>query len=77
MIVNEQAYDTYAAAALQALIAKLPLIDKDGTLGTPMEDEAYFKFTDDIAASAHRYAVIMIQKREASLAWLRNPKYNP
>lgn len=54
--------DYFAAAALQALIAKIPLHDRQGTLGVPSGDEIH-DVRREVAQSAYDYADAMLEKR--------------
>lgn len=60
----ETAYDMYASHALQALISKLPLLDRDGEFseGTQTQEQVD-SLKNDIARSAHGYAWFMIKNR--------------
>lgn len=58
--------DYYAAHALQALISKLPLYDREGVIGTPVEDPSEIAALQEaIAESAFGYADAMIRVSEA------------
>ena len=63
-MTKEQIYDTYAASALQALIAKMPLLDNEGELGKKVSDEEMQEIKKGICASAHSYAAWMMQTRQ-------------
>ena len=58
-----EVYDIYAAAALQALIAKMPFIDREGELGVGKTQEEIDDIKNEIARSAHAYAWFMMKNR--------------
>jgi len=59
-----EAYDIYAAAALQALIAKMPFIDREAELGVGKTQAEINEIKNEITRSAHAYAFYMIQNRQ-------------
>lgn len=68
--INETAYDTYAAAALQALIAKSKFLDREGEYGEKKTQEDIDIFKKDMANSAHHYAAAMMRSRQIFINWL-------
>ena len=63
-MTNEQIYDQYAAAALQALVAKTPLFDTKGVLGEKKNDEEMQDIKKELCRTAHAYAAWMMQTRK-------------
>lgn len=53
---REQRFDIFAAAALQALIAKLPMLDTDGEKGKPISEDELSETMKQISRSAYGYA---------------------
>ena len=51
-------FDQFAMAAMQALITKLPVMDREKHAPALVE-----KMRDDVAASAYEYAAAMLQER--------------
>lgn len=66
----EEVYDKYAAAALQGLISKAPLLDRDGEHSAPISQEDLDKFKKEMCESAHGYAYFMMLKRHEYLVHL-------
>ncbi len=64
-------YDNYAAAALQALIAKSPMIDKQGELGEKKSEEEMQEIKKELCRTAHAYATWMIQTRPEFVDYLK------
>jgi len=60
-------YDNYAGQALNALISKLPLIDRDGELSKGMSQEDLNQIQVEMCESAHAYAYFMMNTRSQSL----------
>lgn len=79
--IEQYAYDNYAAAALQALIAKFPIIDRDGEHSADMKQEDLDALKNDVARSAHGYAFFMMQSRKEFIDALEpkvlKPEPNP
>jgi hypothetical protein len=73
----EKSYDMYASAALQALISKLPLIDRDGEFSEKASQESIINVKKEIARSAHDYAVFMIESRKEFVDYLNALKQTP
>lgn len=65
-------YDLYAASALQALIAKLPIQDREGEFSKPKSQDEINSIRKEIAISAHRYAVLMMELRNEYISILPN-----
>jgi hypothetical protein len=65
-----ETYDKYAAAALQALISKMPPLDTKGEFGIEITDKQLEDVMKEVCESAHFYARWMIRTREGSAAWL-------
>ena len=53
--------DYFAAKAMQAIITKLPVVDREGEFGAPVEDK--IKYNADIANSAYWIADAMLEER--------------
>jgi len=53
--------DYFAAKAMQAIITKLPVVDREGEFGSPVEDK--IKYNADIANSAYWIADAMLEER--------------
>jgi len=64
-------YDYYAAAALQALIAKTPLIDSKSELGTKASEDEMQEMKKEIARTAHAYAAWMMKTRKEFTDYLK------
>jgi hypothetical protein len=64
-------YDNYAAAALQALIAKAPILDNTGAIGEKKTDDEVQDIKKELAASAHSYAAWMMQTRQEFIDYLK------
>lgn len=64
---NKQQLNNFAAFALQALIAKMPLLDREGALG-PSEDVS--KIKSEIAESAWEYAEWMLYHQQKAHEWV-------
>lgn len=67
---NQNTYDKYSAAALQALISKLPLLDVKAEFGqgkTPQELDEIIK---ELCRSAHGYATMMMITRDEFIVFL-------
>jgi hypothetical protein len=62
--MENKIYDNYAAAALQALIAKTPMLDTKGEIGKTVSAEELNEIKKELCRSAHSYAAWMIQTRE-------------
>lgn len=71
MTFDERVYDQYAAAALQGLVSKLPLVDRDGEFSEKKTQDEINALHDEIAASAHDYACSMIRARQKFIDYLR------
>lgn len=56
--------DYFAAKAMQALIGKLPLIDRDGVFSAAMTQDEINKIHQEVAHSAYVYADYMIEARK-------------
>lgn len=56
--------DYFAAKAMQAIVAKLPVVDREGEFGKPVPDKN--KYNADIANSAYWIADAMIAERAKS-----------
>ena len=70
--MSSQVYDMYAAAALQALIAKLPMLDREGKLSIALPDSEADDVRVDICRTAHFYANVMMQTRQESINHLES-----
>lgn len=71
--VSTTVYDQYAAAALSALITKLPLLDRDGEIGgKPMPQDELDAWKSEIARSAHGYAMFMVEERTKFVGYLKS-----
>jgi hypothetical protein len=57
-------FDAFAASALQALIAKTPLLDNTGEFGMKKTDEEMQNMKKELCRTAHSYAAWMIQTRD-------------
>lgn len=64
-------YDNYAAVALQALIAKTPLIDSTGDLGNKFSEEEMQEIKKELCRTAHAYAAWMMQTRDEFVDYLK------
>lgn len=64
-------YDNYAAAALQALIAKSPMIDKQGEIGENKSEEEMQEIKKELCRTAHAYAAWMMQTRQEFVDYLK------
>ena len=53
--------DYFAAKAMQAIITKLPVVDRESEFGKPVVDK--IKYNADIAESAYWFADAMIKAR--------------
>lgn len=53
--------DYFAVRAMQAIITKLPVVDREGEFGSPIEDKA--QYNADIANSAYWIADAMLAER--------------
>lgn len=53
--------DYFAVRAMQAIITKLPVVDREGEFGSPIEDKT--KYNADIANSAYWIADAMLAER--------------
>ena len=71
----EEVYDSYASAALGALIAKIPLMDRDGEFSKEIDQEELNEIKIEISKSAHAYAMFMIETRAEFIDYLKE-KYN-
>lgn len=56
--------DHFAGLALQALIVKFPLFDREGEHGEPTTQEVIDQVRADIAESAYWYAAAMLIEKE-------------
>lgn len=56
--------DQFAGLALQSIITKLPLLDKEGVLGEKYSAEDHNKIMLEVTESAYHYAHLMIVSRE-------------
>jgi len=63
-MTKEQIYDTYAAAALQALVAKSPMLDNKGELGEKKDNDEMQDIKKELCRTAHAYAAWMMQTRQ-------------
>lgn len=61
--------DFFAGMALQALIAKFPLLDREGEFGSA---ENVFKIKSDLAESAWEYAEWMVYHSAKAYQWARD-----
>lgn len=68
----EAIYDQYAAAALQALISKIPLADRDGEFSKEVPQEDVRKLQQDVVNAAHWYATHMICQRQEFIDYLKS-----
>lgn len=50
----------YASAALQALITKFPLLDREGEYSKPITEKELQKIKIEIVESAYEYAQLMV-----------------
>jgi hypothetical protein len=55
--------DWFAGRALTALVAKAPLMDREGEHGPKFDDETLRQFRKDMAESAYGYADWMLVAR--------------
>jgi len=55
--------DDFAGLAMQAIIAKLPLIDQKGEFGTKLSEEEKIDFMAEVGKSSYQYAGFMIAER--------------
>lgn len=55
--------DHFAGLAMQAIIAKLPLIDQKGEFGTKLSEEEKIDFMAEVGKSSYQYAGFMIAER--------------
>lgn len=67
---KQELLDKFAAAALTALIAKMPIFDRKGEFGVSLPIEEMQDIKKDLASSAYEYACWMMIAREASKEWL-------
>ena len=58
--------ELFAAFALQALIAKLPVIDWEAEYGEKLEEAEHIAFKRDVAESAIGYADALIKALEGT-----------
>jgi hypothetical protein len=58
--------DWFAGRALQGLIAKTPLIDREGVNGKQMTQHEINQLRDDFAESAYFYADAMLAARKGA-----------
>lgn len=65
-------YDNYAAAALQALIAKSPMFDTSGAIGEKKSDDEMHNFKKELCRSAHSYATWMMITRGEHADYLKS-----
>ena len=64
-------YDNYAAAALQALVSKSPLLDNKGEIGEKKSEDEMQEMKKEIARTAHAYAAWMMQTRQEYVDYLK------
>ena len=70
--------DMFAAAALQALISKMPLYDVKGKYGKEVTEEEIQMIKETITLTAYEYAEWMMTAREDGKKWLKqNIEANP
>lgn len=69
---QQRIFDNYAAAALQALIAKSPIYDMKGEVGIKVTEEELREIKQGLARTALEYACWMIKERPDSMEYLRN-----
>lgn len=60
--------DWFAGMALQALVAKAPLVDAEGEHGAKFDLETLTQFRHDMAVSAYDYAAMMIAEKRRTEA---------
>jgi hypothetical protein len=65
-------YDNYAAAALQALVSKSPLLDKKGEIGEKKSEEEMQEIKKELCRTAHAYAAWMMQTRQEYVDYLKS-----
>lgn len=63
-------YDNYAAAALQALVAKAPFIDSKGEFGETKPTDEMHELKKEMCRAAHTYAAWMMQTRQEYIDYL-------
>lgn len=57
--------DWFAGMALQALVQKAPLMDRDGEHGPKFDKDTLQQFRKDMAESAYSYAEWMLEARKS------------
>lgn len=67
---QQRIFDNYAAAALQALIAKSPIYDMKGEVGIKVTEEELREIKQGLARTALEYACWMIKERPDSIEYL-------
>lgn len=67
---EEAAFDQYAAAALGALISKMPTFDKTGREGLTRTTEEMTAIKSGIADTALEYASFAMKERQKYLQWV-------
>lgn len=56
--------DYFAAKAMQSIISKLPLVDREGEFSKNYNQEDICKIHSDVSISAYCYADAMLEARE-------------
>lgn len=69
---QQRIFDNYAAAALQALIAKSPIYDMKGEVGIKVTEEELREIKQGLVRTALEYACWMIKERPDSISYLKN-----
>ena len=64
-------YDNYAAAALQALVSKSPLLDNKGEIGEKKSEDEMQEIKKELCRTAHAYAAWMMQTRQEYVDYLK------
>lgn len=73
---NSELLDKFALTAMQALIAKMPLLDRDGDVGEKIEPEKLRQVKQGICETAYEYASYMLIEREKANKWLKENQSN-
>ncbi len=63
--------DQFAASALNALITKMPFLDKEGKIGEKVGEDELLQIKKNLAKSAYEYASWMLIAREEQKEWLK------
>lgn len=69
-MTRQEQLNYFAAHALQALIAKLPLLDREGVYGVSKTQEEIEQVKSELAETAWNYGQWMLYHQEKAYKWI-------